>query len=385
MIKKIKNIVGGKYLSVCLNVLGWLVIFATPIIFFNFPKHNRCELLFHAVTIISFYYLNTLVLIPKLLSRGKLLYYIVSLITCLVLAGSIASVSDKLFFKKLVDVKVLYSPENEKLVESIEKWNPEIKKNHEAILREIYDARDSNRMPLKARTVISIVVAFAFGTSIKITQDWFRKDKERKEAEKARLDAEISLLKWQVNPHFLFNTLNGIYSLANRKSDKTADSVARLSNILRYMLYDTNAREVKLDDEIQYLTDYIELQKLRMHDNVRISFDISGDTSQVFIAPMLLLPFVENAFKHGTDTSSNCFIDARLKVENGIFSFIVENSVPFKHETTKDKSSGIGLKNVDRRLKLHYSDSHLLVVNRLEKSFFVNLQIKLTSNEVHHS
>ncbi len=385
MISLFKNIVSHNYSAIWLNILVWLAIFATPILIFDVPKHNHHELLFHAATIIFFFYLNTLVLIPRLLSRGKPGYYVVSLVTCLVMAGSIATVSDNLYFKNLVDIKVLNSPENERLVASIEKWNPEIKKNHDVLLREIYDARDRNRMPLNARTVISILFAFAVGTSIKITQEWFLKEKERKEAENARLDAEISLLKWQVNPHFLFNTLNGIYSLANRKSDKTADSVARLSNILRYILYDTNVSEVKLLDEIQYLTDYIELQKLRMHNNVHISFDISGDTSQVFIAPMLLLPFVENAFKHGTDTSSNCFIDVHLKVENTVFSFIVENSVPLRQETIKDKSSGIGLKNVERRLKLHYPHAHNLEVKQLGKSFLVNLQIKLTSHEVHYS
>jgi sensor histidine kinase YesM len=343
-------------------------------------------MIFHAITIIFFYYLNTLILIPKLLSKGKLRYYLVSLVACLVLAGSIAVVANKVYFEKHIDDRMLHSPENEKLVDLVEKWSPEkIKGNREVLLREIYNTHDSNRMPINARTVISILLAFAIGTSIKTTQEWFRKEKERKEAENARLDAEISLLKWQVNPHFLFNTLNGIYSLANRKSDKTADSIARLSNILRYMLYDTDTQEVRLDEEIQYLSDYIELQKLRMHNNVHVSFEISGTTNQVFIVPMLLLPFVENAFKHGTDTTSNCFIDVRLKAENGIFTFIIENSVPFKHKTTKDKSSGIGLKNVDRRLKLHYPNSHLLVVSQLEKSFLVNLQIKLTSNEVHHS
>lgn len=369
-----------KHSIIWFNVIGWIIVFSIPLIFFSFPRHGYTEMIFHIITIILFFYINTLLLIPKFLSKGKPAIYITSLVICLILAGSIAVVANKIYFEKNVDTQLMHSPENEKLVRFLEKMNPEqIKENREIILQEIYNTRDSNRMPLKARTVISIVFAFAIGTSIKITQEWFRKEKERKEAENARLDAEISLLKWQVNPHFLFNTLNGIYSLANRKSDKTADSVARLSNILRYMLYDTNANEVKLDDEIQYLSDYIELQKLRMHDNVLITFDISGDTNSAKIAPMLLLPFVENAFKHGTDTASNCFINVRLRVENSIFSFTVENSVPFKYETTKDKSSGIGLINVERRLKLHYPNAHLLVIKQLEKTFLVNLQLKITS------
>jgi LytS/YehU family sensor histidine kinase len=280
----------------------------------------------------------------------------------------------------------LHSKENEQianLIESIEKSDKPF--NREEVLQKIYNFKIQNRLPIPARTVMSLLFIFGISTSIKVTQEWFKNEKQRKELENERLNAELSFLKSQVNPHFLFNTLNSIYSLANRKSEKSADAIVKLSNILRYMLYDTDNKMVYLKDEIQYLTDYIDLQKLRLYDNTHISFTIKGDIESKQIAPMLLVPFVENAFKHGIDNISDCYIDILLKVENSVLIFNVENSIPFASESAKDKSPGIGLNNVKRRLKLVYPDSHFLLIDQTIDSYSIKLNITLSDYELYNS
>lgn len=196
-------------------------------------------------------------------------------------------------------------------------------------------------------------------TVLKFVSDWFLNEKIKSNLENEKLIAELAFLKSQINPHFLFNSLNNIYSLAYQKAEKTPEAILKLSEIMRYMLYESNEGKVALADEIRYLENYIELQKLRFKDNAYIKFEIIGEVSDQQITPLILISFVENAFKHGTVTDQENPVSILLKIESGKIFFRTTNK---KSKQNKDNTGGIGLKNVRRRLDLIYKDRYKLQI-----------------------
>jgi sensor histidine kinase YesM len=204
-------------------------------------------------------------------------------------------------------------------------------------------------------------------------------DKEREKAlVKEKLETELKYLRNQTNPHFLFNTLNNIYGLARRKSDDTAEVVMKLSKLLRFMLYESNKPTVKIEDEIKMLDDFINLEKIRYTKKLELSFNKKIDDESEQIAPLLLLTFVENAFKHGaSENRFESFIHIALELEAGVLHFSVENS----KEDTSDNNvkDNIGLGNVRRQLELMYKQYDLQVLNELSV-FKVFLTVNLRSH-----
>ncbi len=202
------------------------------------------------------------------------------------------------------------------------------------------------------------------------------KDRE-KNLIKEKLEAELHLLKAQTNPHFLFNTLNNLYALARKNSDQTADVVMKLSKLLRFMLYESGKNRIHLAQEIKLIQDYIELEKIRYSDRLTIEFKIEVDNELSEITPLILLPLIENAFKHGaSETRFDTFIKIALQVKNGYLKFIVENSKDSSPES--ELIENIGLKNLRRQLELLYTQYKLQLHNE-ENSFHVELDIDLNS------
>ena len=194
---------------------------------------------------------------------------------------------------------------------------------------------------------------------------------------KEKLETELKFLRNQTNPHFLMNTLNNIYALARKKSDETPEVVMKLSELLRFILYETGERRIKLADEVKVVEDYLELEKMRYSERLSIRFDKTIDDSSYQITPLLLLPFVENAFKHGvSETRFESFVYIDLVAKNGILNFSIENSKDSK--VINNKKNPIGLKNVRRQLELMYRD-HQLNVRDENTSFKAHLNIKLDS------
>jgi two-component system LytT family sensor kinase len=215
-----------------------------------------------------------------------------------------------------------------------------------------------------------MLYVIVLSTAYRFILFWFENEHQKKQA-------EINLLKSQVNPHFLFNTLNSIYSLAHQKSDKTEDAVLKLSQLMRYMIYDANKNKVALSKEVDYLNDFIELQKLRTSKNVAIVFSIEGDLEQHTIEPMLLIPFVENAFKYGISYAGASEIVIRLEVQKSTLSFSVENTINEKQvaQSENENASGFGIANVQDRLKMLYPGKHELQINK--KNGRHNVQLRL--------
>ncbi|MCX2573404.1 sensor histidine kinase [Pedobacter sandarakinus] len=196
---------------------------------------------------------------------------------------------------------------------------------------------------------------------IKFTIDWFSNERIQRNLESERREMELQFLKSQLNPHFLFNSLNNIYSLAYQKSDKTADAIMKLSEIMRYMIYESNTPTVALNKEVDYLINYIELQKIRFKDGAFIELTLNGEIDNQKIVPLMLISFVENAFKHGVVNDPENPVKINIIANQKILHFSVINK---KNAQNKDAQGGVGLPNVERRLQLVYPDRYKLnVVN----------------------
>ncbi|MFC4213214.1 sensor histidine kinase [Pedobacter lithocola] len=196
---------------------------------------------------------------------------------------------------------------------------------------------------------------------IRFTIDWFATERIQRNLESERREMELQFLKSQLNPHFLFNSLNNIYSLAYQKSDKTADAIMKLSEIMRYMIYESNTPTVSLSKEVDYLQSYIELQKIRFKDGAYVEMTLSGEIDDQKIVPLMLISFVENAFKHGVVTDPSEPVKIDIIANQKILHFSVINK---KNNQNKDAQGGVGLPNVERRLQLIYPDRYKLnVVN----------------------
>jgi len=218
-----------------------------------------------------------------------------------------------------------------------------------------------------------VVVAFAY----RLLLLWFQQEKVRKELENQKLKAELSFLKLQVNPHFLFNALNNIYSLSvMEKSTKTGQSIMKLSELMRYVLYEKEDAQnrVSLEKEIRHINSYIDLEKLRHPGDVYINFSIEGEINGKRIVPLLLFPLIENACKHGILTDAQKPIDINLKVTDHQLNFSIENTI---NSYQKDEVGGIGLPNVHKRLDLLYGKKYTLDVSKAADRFIVNLQLPL--------
>lgn len=230
-----------------------------------------------------------------------------------------------------------------------------------------------------AYQVVSLLFAVV-STVIKITSDWTQQTKQQQEAENQIMQSELNFLKSQINPHFLFNTLNSLYALTLKKSDDAPEIVLKLSEMMRYMLYECNEKSVRLEKEITYLQNYLELEKLRLGKKMDIRIDTEGGVGVLDIAPLMLIPFVENAFKHGaTNTISKGFVFIHILIADGELNFYIENSKP-ETPPARDplrKSGGIGLANVRRRLELLYAQQHKLEITEKPDTYAVNLWLKL--------
>ena len=223
-------------------------------------------------------------------------------------------------------------------------------------------------------------IGFASGVAIVIKQIRLQRSTKEKEDNliREKLETELKFLRNQTNPHFLFNTLNNIYALARKKSDDTPDAIMKLSKLLRFMLYETEKPSIKIGDEIRMLDDYIDLQKMRFDEMLSINFFREIDNEAEQVTPALLLPFIENAFKHGASESrSESYIQINLQLKNSMLNFNIENTI--ENNNIAKENENIGLNNVKRQLELMYKD-YDLQVRHTDKLFNVFLTINLKSH-----
>jgi len=218
-------------------------------------------------------------------------------------------------------------------------------------------------------------------TALRVIMDWWRYQNEKQVLLTQTIQSELRFLKSQINPHFLFNTLNNLYALTLKKSDQAPEIVLKLSEIMRYMLYECNERRVLLTKEIQYIQNYLDLEKLRQPKEADIRFTTEGLISDQMVAPLLFVPFLENSFKHGLNhhLQGGGFVRLNLRVQGEDLEFSIENSKA-ENLPRQDhpRSGGIGLANVRQRLKILYPENHTLLVEDEPHRFVVTLMLKLT-------
>lgn len=319
------------------------------------------------------FYINYFLLLPKFLERRQYLLYILSIIAISVIALTIFYFINKYLFPREIQ-------------SMIDRWFPN---DIPEEIRQRDFLRPSHREGIRAggmaqRAIIfnGFQILFVLFISTIYRNLLFSRKRDRQELQLKNkvLESESKMLKWQINPHFLFNTLNNIYSMSQMKSGKTPDAIHRLSNMLRYVLYDCNEKDVKLEQEINYLKSYIELQRLK-DDNIRnITYDFREADPQLKIAPLLFIAFVENSFKHShIEDFHTSWIRISLTSEGERTFFHCENSVP-EISPAKDITHGIGLENIRRRLELLYPGRHTLTISEENQTYSVHLILE--SDEV---
>lgn len=222
------------------------------------------------------------------------------------------------------------------------------------------------------------------GAAVKLLLDYFRQQKRMADLAREKAEAELNFLKSQINPHFLFNSLNSVFFLIDKENKEAREALHKFSTMLRYQLYETNGSQIPIEKEINYLKDYVDLQKLRKEEGYEVQFQIGPGLSGYFIEPLILIPFVENAFKHishhGHQTN---FIHIKAVRVNGTMRFEVANSFEGKEEP-REPYSGIGLQNVKRRLDLLYPGQYSLGISRENGIFRVCLDLPVQQKNNSH-
>ncbi len=311
----------------------------------------------------SLFYLNSNVLMPKLLEKKRTWAYFMAVITISVLAILISMICEN-----LVMPKPLGPPPN-----MLPSERPGIPEGGPIFVR--------SRINFEYRRAIYqgffIVITFFISTIYRNNSVITKREQKMLELQNQVLMAESKLLKWQMNPHFLFNTLNNIYTLAQLRSDKTPYAIQRLSDMLRYVIYECNESFVPLQKELDYIRAYIELQLLKDSEISNVHYHFENENSKLKIAPLLLITFVENSFKHSNfQETDQGWIEIRVKTVGCELILSVRNSLTQFTQTTDD-AKGIGLNNVIRRLDLLYEDRYQLKIDEATDEYKVELKLIL--------
>ncbi|WP_255486994.1 sensor histidine kinase [Mucilaginibacter sp. SP1R1] len=329
----------------------WHLLFWMGIIsLFIYLAHNDSELttrelliifLLYPTINISLFYINFLIYIPKFLDKKRYWAYAFFIVVTIIIYG-LGKYSVGLMYKDVVLTHM--------------------------------KGKSISFISYFISTVFTSLIFVFLSTALKFTTDWFLNERIQRDLENQRLSAELAFLKSQINPHFLFNSLNSIYSLAYQRSETTPEAILKLSEIMRYMLYECNDNKVDLSKELQYLHNYIDLQKIRFGNKAFIDFKVMGDVTSQQIVPLLLIAFIENAFKHGVANDITCPIKLLINVDESKLHFYIQNK---KHTHNRDAAGGIGLNNVQRRLNLLYPEKHILNIRDEADTYTCELSIVL--------
>lgn len=338
-----------------IHIMSWF-IYGTLIFYFQSRVFDVFDALVHSLRLLvihmTVFYINLLVFLPKIFEKGKYLYYALCVI--------------------IITVSVHYL---------IEFTNDLLPKPDFSGIGGRGRMRSSGLRPflwLIFGSVVNSILMLFFSSII-----WFsvetRKRRQREIAlTSEKLQSEMQFLKTQINPHFLFNALNNIYSLSYNNSPQAPKMIMKLSEMLRYVVYDTSVKKVPLSEELSYIENYIDFQKLKIGKDIKVNLDIGEISDSYVIEPMLLIPFIENAFKHSNiESNPGSTIQVDIFTENGQINMIVINSVGSK-TTEGNEEKGVGIENVKRRLELAYPEEYHLSQEVSEGMYRVHLKISLS-------
>ena len=355
------------YITVLLHFLLWM-LFAFILLFYQplswniiiphqFWIKQGCIL----IMLVIIFYLNSHLFVPQLLMKNKNLSFVFIIICISLLVGPLVNIVDQSMHL------------------------PELMDN---AFRNVGMMRPPKRKDkLDVFIFMMTLLIVGISTSVTLIQKWQEDKQLRESLEKEKIGSELLFLKAQINPHFFFNTLNNIYALTHVDVENSRRALHKLSRMMRYLLYDTQAGITPLSKEVSFIVDYIELMKLRLNDTTKVIFEgplLGGD---IQIAPMLFLPYVENAFKHGVSTIYPSVISIELSMNDELLEMTVKNTIFQENPEIADTYGGIGLSNTKRRLELLYPGKHTFSAGKAENSneFIVHLTLTLDGTELHSS
>jgi two-component system LytT family sensor kinase len=361
--------INKKILQVIIHIAVWTGFLLLPFVSFSgsreapFVPDRKIQYLFFITNccLMGFYYLHSLVLIPRLLAHRKIFLYILSILGLMAFFIFLPYI----YFHFVEFPAPRFVNNAAGAVRQFPRPNP----------RRSFFGRRFSFFPYTGMLFFFLLI-MVIGGGIKIINEWFRSERRNEEIEREKAVTELALLKSQINPHFFFNTLNNIYALAITNSPGTAAAVMKLSSIMRYVLDDAKNNYVPLNKELQFVENYIALQKDRLTDKVVLHFSNEGNSDDKQVAPLLLIAFVENAFKYGVSTHQPSAITIALKVSDTHLGFVVTNQ-KFQAINPGLSNTGIGLRNTKRRLELLYPGKHSLHIDDDKNAFHVNLTLDL--------
>jgi two-component sensor histidine kinase len=341
-----------KPIQIIIHLLIWIIIIAIPFIFLT--NNNIIDFKGSFLYLSSFlgsiivFYTNYLFLVDKLLFNKKTFQFLFANITLIVVSFYLSHALRHFFdFRPPLP--------------------PAIEKNNQDFFLIYGFMRES----------ITLIAIAGLSVAIKATTYWYISDNEKKELEKIQLESELKNLKSQLNPHFLFNTLNNIYSLTITDKEKAQIAIQELSGLLRYVLYESNQHKVTLKKDLDFVISFINLMTLRLNNNVQLTVEMPTDVKEELnIAPLLFISLIENAFKHGLKSMQESYISIKIKIiENDITCSVLNSNFPTSNPN--EIGSGIGLGNLKKRLKILYPISSELVTENRGDTYYALLKIKL--------
>jgi two-component system, LytTR family, sensor kinase len=368
----------SKLIGVMIHILVWAV-FALAIFYyrpvisdFEIPYLFWVKQTVELSLLVLTFYINSFVLVPRLLLKNYSAFYFVIII------GIVIAI---LFTNRSLDKAYAASQERN--------WRQDEQSRHripgqpsESSGRRsppVFIPGGSRGLGITLTVTITALVV-GISTAITVIQKWQKDSQARKELEKDKVTSELSFLKAQINPHFFFNTLNNIYVLTAENPKIAGEAIHQLSKMMRYLLYDTQQGKNMLSQEIAFVKNYISLMKLRLTDVVKINIDTPAHLQDTPLAPMIFLPFVENAFKHGVSATQQSYIDITILQRDKVLDMTINNSIMKENGVSLDTNSGIGLANTRRRLDLLYPDKYKLDIGKTnaDSEYSVHLVLDLS-------
>lgn len=363
-----KNFFTGNKIKFLLHLLAWAIILGIPLYFFKRWEVGKDFMwVYYIGNIINgiIFYSNYLILVPRFFFASRKLKYYLSVLLLLTIFYFVSDRSNELIFR--------YVPGRNQREVNISQGE-QMSRMKPPKPDDLHGPPPFREMHLFNFAFTSMFLIF-FSLGMRVLERHSQTEKLQKELEKEKLNSELAFLKNQISPHFFFNTLNNIYSLISINADDSQKAVLRLSKLMRYLLYDSEHGNTRLSNEIDFMNNYIDLMKLRMSSKINLTVSFPEKYEDINIPPLIFIPFIENAFKHGISYREKSFIDISMTAEKDSVSFRCANSIVKNKEENDNSHSGIGLENVKKRLSLLFPGKHELTINKSETEFEVLLQI----------
>jgi two-component system, LytTR family, sensor kinase len=371
--QKMNKLFSRSIIRISLHILAWAILLGIPLYLIKrWDAGKDFVWVYYTNTLISgtIFYVSYLFLIPRFFFKNRIKYYISAAIL-IVAFYFVSDQSNRLIFK--------YIPDQNR----IEETNRSTDANKQPEVSKLQRREPHGRPPFRQIHLFNyaftslFLIFFSLGLRMIERNDMI--EKRQKELEKEKLNSELAFLKNQISPHFFFNTLNNIYSLIGINTEDAQNAVLKLSKLMRYLLYDSEQGLSQLSSEIDFMNNYIDLMRLRMSEKVKLHVDFPSKFENTAIPPLLFIPFIENAFKHGISYREKSFIDISMEVGKEWVTFSCRNSVVKPFEEIGTERSGIGLDNVSKRLNLLFPGRHDLKIDRSNAVFHVILRIMLNN------